>query len=217
MSVEIWPVIHLSNQPAITIENARIAQRCGCPGVFLISMMGKDSEIDPAAAIIRNAVPDLKIGINMLTQTPLEAVSHSIAKGYDATWSDYAWQEDAQDIWGMTFGIKHKFFAAVAMKGETHDEPNPEGSARRAAKYNFVTMTSGSSTGVTAPIEKIKRLRNALGRDYPLAMSGVHPPTADKLVPLTNYWLVATAISDDFYRFNETKLQYLKLQSEVAA
>lgn len=213
MSVEIWPVIHLSTVPAFTFENARIAERCGCPGVFLISMNGQDAMIDPAAQLIRDMVPGLKIGINMLTETPIDSVKHSIDKGYDATWSDYSWQSDADDIGLETFGSRHKFFAAVAMKGETHDEPLPEFSARKACAFGFIPMTSGSSTGVTAPFEKIEMLRKAIGPDAPLAMSGVHPPTADRLVPLTTHWLVATAISDDFYRFNENKLRYLKQQS----
>lgn len=213
MSVEIWPVIHLSGKPVITLENARIAQRCGCPGVFLISMSGQDALIDQAADWIRERVPGLKIGINMLTETPIDSVRHSVAKGYDATWSDYHWQEDAPDIRRAMQWTTHKFFAAVAMKGETHDEPYPEKSAFMAKDHRFIPMTSGSATGVTAPFDKIRNLSYALGSGSSLAMSGVHPPTADKLVPYTSHWLVATAISDDFYRFNESKLRYLKQQS----
>jgi predicted TIM-barrel enzyme len=70
-------------------------------------------------------------------------------------------------------------------------------------------MTSGSGTGVTAPLDKITQLRKAIGTGAPLAMSGVHPPNADRLTPLVTHFLVATCISRDFYTFDETKLQYL--------
>jgi hypothetical protein len=213
MAVEIWPVIHVSLDPVVTIENARIAHRCGCPGVFLISMSGDDSKIDPAAALIRRGVPELKIGINRLTSTPLECVEEALASGYDAAWSDYSWQDQVENICGRIGNTPFKFFAAVAMKGETHDEPYPEKSAFLAKDHGFIPMTSGSGTGVTAPFDKIRNLSYALGSGSPLAMSGVHPPLAHNLVPYTTHWLVATAISKDFYRFDEDKLKYLKTQS----
>lgn len=206
-ALNIWPVIHLSDDRR-TIENAQIAARCGCPGVFLIHMSGDDSKIDPAADLIRRVVPDLKIGINLLSVEPDDAVMHSIACGYDATWSDYAWQHSVIDklIGG---GRHHKFFAAVAMKGETHNEPDPEASAREAVARGFIPMTSGNGTGVTAPLDKIKRLRGAIGPDAPLAMSGVNPNRAYQLRGLATHFLVATCISRDFYSFEESKLRYL--------
>jgi hypothetical protein len=207
MSVEVWPVIHLSGALSVTLNNSQIAQRCGCPGVFLISMHGKDALIDPAADMIRREVPGLKIGINMLTESPLDSVLHSIAMGYDATWSDYAWQVESDGIYDLC-RAGHKFFAAVAMKGETHDEITPEVSALDAYLMGFVPMTSGSGTGVPAPHDKIERLRKAIGPDGPLAMSGVHPPF-ERLAALTTHWLVATAISSDFYHFDEAKLHAL--------
>jgi predicted TIM-barrel enzyme len=202
----IWPVIHLKDDNR-TIANAQVAARCGCPGVFLIAMNGDDTMIDPAAKLIRREVPDLKIGINMLSAAPAFAVCHSINHGYDATWSDYAWQDSVIE---KHIGSRdHKFFAAVAMKGETHDEPNPEASAREAVARGFIPMTSGSGTGVTAPLDKIKRLRAAIGPDAPLAMSGVNPNRAYQLTPLATHFLVATCISSDFYTFEESKLRYL--------
>jgi hypothetical protein len=202
----VWPVIHLRDDKH-TIHNAAMAARCGCPGVFLISMGGDDSLVDPAAALIRREVPNLKIGINMLSMDPAYAVRHSIDSGYDATWSDYTWQNER--IEHLTYGGDHQFFAAVAMKGMTHNEPDPEASAREAVALGFIPMTSGSGTGVTAPIGKIRRLREAIGPDAPLAMSGVNPPHAHLLTPLATHFLVATCISRDFYTFEESKLQYL--------
>ena len=207
----IWPVIHLSDHPSLTVSNAEMAARCGCPGVFLIAMNGDDSMIDPAAKLIRSEVPSLKVGINMLQTGPADAVRHSIDHGYDATWSDYAWQEDE-----VRLKHGHQFFAAVAMKGETYNEPDPEASAREAVACGFIPMTSGSGTGITAPINKIKMLRNAIGPDAPLAMSGVNPPHAHLLTPMATHFLVATCISSDFYTFDETMLQYLAAKTRGA-
>jgi hypothetical protein len=203
---DIWPVIHLLDEKH-TIHNAEIAARCDCPGVFLIAMNGDDSMIDPAADLIRREVPGLKVGINMLSLDPALAVIHAISRGYDATWSDYGWQHSI--IEKLIGGRDHKFFAAVAMKGETHNEPDPEASAREAVARGFIPMTSGHGTGVTAPLAKIKRLRAAIGPDAPLAMSGVNPNRAYQLTPLASHFLVATCISRDFYSFEESKLRYL--------
>ena len=206
---EIWPVIHLSDDRR-TIINARIAAACGCPGVFLIAMDGDDEKIDPAAALIRREFPALKIGINQLSKLPLSSVWESLDRGYDATWSDYSWQP-ADDIHRLLTRrvTGHKFFAAVAFKGPTYRERDPEASAREAVARGFIPMTSGHGTGVTAPFEKIERLRQAIGPGAPLAMSGVNPPTADRLAPLVTHMLVATCISKDFYEFDEMKLSYL--------
>jgi hypothetical protein len=136
MTVEIWPVIHVSPDSNITLENADIAQRCGCPGVFLISMSGEDRFTDVHAQLIREQFK-LKIGVNLLTMSPFETVEHSLAQGYEASWSDYSWRGERESIRRLIEGSNHKFFAAVAMKGETHDEPNPEQSARIAEDHGI--------------------------------------------------------------------------------
>ena len=109
-------------------------------------------------------------------------------------------------------------FALLVSQDAATFEPKPfrkfclchlELSAREAVARGFIPMTSGSGTGVTAPFEKIERLRKAIGPAAPLAMSGVHPPHADRLVPLVTHFLVATCISRDFYTFDEAMLQYL--------
>lgn len=211
---DIWPVIHLSDNEGLTVQNARVAARCGCPGVFLISMSGNDELLDPAAKLIRREVPALKIGINALMSDPGDAVRRSLNHGYDATWSDYAWQHTDVDRLIKINGGEHKFFAAVAFKGETHNEADPHASAREAVARGFIPMTSGSGTGVTAPFEKIERLRGAIGPGVPLAMSGVNPHnTAARLAPLVTHFLVATCISRDFYTFDEAMLRYLITQT----
>lgn len=209
-ALNIWPVIHLSDDRR-TIENAEIAARCGCPGVFLISMSGLDWQVDPAAELIRREVPSLKIGINLLKPDPAFSVRHSIERGYDATWSDYSWRDEE-----VRLKHGHQFFAAVAFKGETHNEPDAEASAREAVARGFIPMTSGAGTGVTAPLDKIKRLRAAIGPDAPLAMSGVNPNRAYQLRGLATHFLVATCISRDFYSFEESKLRYLIKQSHLS-
>jgi predicted TIM-barrel enzyme len=168
--------------------------------------------IAPAARLIRRGVPGLKIGINMLRSRPFDAVLHSINAGFDATWSDYDWRDERIDLI-RDADSDHKFFAAVAFKGQTHNEPDPEGSAREAVARGFIPMTSGNGTGVTAPLGKIRRLRAAIGPNAPLAMSGINPNRAYQLRGLATHFLVATCISLDFYTFDESKLRYLINQS----
>jgi hypothetical protein len=203
MTPQVWPVIHLSYDRR-NVENAQIAARCGCSGVFLISMSGRDEQVDPAANLIRRVVPDLKVGINLLTMDPALAVIHAINHGYDATWSDYAWQHTY--IEKLIDGRDHQFFAAVGFKGETYNEADPKASARQAVARGFIPMTSGSGTGIAASISKIASMRNAVGPDAPLAMSGVDVARMDELAPLVSHFLIATCVSKNFYEFDEAML-----------
>ena len=204
MTPQVWPVIHLSDDRR-TIANANIAARCGCPGVFLIAMDGDDAKIAPAARLIRRGVPSLKIGANRLRSEPFDALLDNLNAGYDATWSDYTWQHEQLELI-RDADSDHLFFAAVAMKGETHNEPDPEGSAREAVARGFIPKTSGSGTGIAAPIKKITNMRKAIGPDAPLAMSGVDVSRMSELAPLVSHFLIATCISKNFYEFDEAML-----------
>jgi len=196
---QVWPVIHVRDS-LTSIANARIAQACGCAGVFLISMSGNDRLLKPVKAAINRAVPGFKVGANFLSLDCDQAVTRSLADGYDATWADDAWQH--HDINAGS----HPFFAAVAFKGSTYRDPFPKQTAREAVARGFIPMTSGAGTGVAAPVSKIAGLREALGPDAPLAMSGVDVARMDDLAPLVSHFLIATCISKDFYQFDEAML-----------
>jgi hypothetical protein len=201
MTPQVWPVIHVRDTKTAA-ANARIAQACGCTGVFLISMHGDDRTLKPVKAALNRLLPGFKVGANFLSLDCDQAVLRSIADGYDATWADDAWQHTDIHQWSGS----HPFFAAVAFKGSTYRDPHPDRTAREAVARGFIPMTSGSGTGVAASISKIAGLREALGPDAPLAMSGVDVSRMDELAPLVSHFLIATCISKDFYQFDEAML-----------
>jgi predicted TIM-barrel enzyme len=103
----------------------------------------------------------------------------------------------------------HLVFAGVAFKHQ-RPEPNPELAARMADKFGFIASTSGSATGVAAEVDKIARLRTALG-DAPLAIaSGVTPENVHEYAPHLSHILVATGVSESFHEFDYEKLYRLR-------
>lgn len=201
---EVWPVIHVRDLPT-SIRNASIAQSCGCSGVFLISMHGADDELVPVKAGLNRLLPGFKVGANFLSMDCDVAVTRSLMDGYDATWADDAWQDT--NVHDLIRPSRHPFFAAVAFKGSTYHDPHPDRTAREAVARGFIPMTSGSGTGVAASISKIARLREAIGPDAPLAMSGVDVARMDELAPLVSHFLIATCVSKNFYEFDEAMLR----------
>jgi hypothetical protein len=196
---EVWPVIHLRNART-SILNAGIAQDCGASGVFLISMHGHDDSLASHRAALKREFPDLKVGANYLTKGSGASIQRSLKEGFDATWSDYDWDD-------VPFCDPRPFFAPVAFKGQTYNNPNPGEDAREAVLRGFIPMTSGSGTGVSAPIYKIEKLREAIGPDAPLAMSGVDVKRLNILAELVTHFLIATCISKDFYEFDRAMLR----------
>jgi len=199
---QVWPVIHLRDKH-VALRNAEIAHGCGCPGVLLIQMMGRDEIIDEAAAYIRKVLPHLKIGANRLSSSAIDSMNHNVAMGLDATWCD------GGDWKTIKVPANHLFFAPVAFKGSTYNDANPEQAAKFAALNSFIPTTSGPTTGAEAPLEKIARLRSALHPKSPLAMSGITFANVPTLRTMVTHFLVATSISSDFYNFDKRKLNTL--------
>jgi predicted TIM-barrel enzyme len=72
-----------------------------------------------------------------------------------------------------------------------------------------VVTTSGPGTGLPANVEKISRMKQALG-DFPLAIaSGITSENIHKYLPYATCFLVATGISKDFHSIDPERLRVL--------
>jgi uncharacterized protein len=177
---QVWPVIHLAGRE-LALKNAAIAARCGAAGVFVISMDGRDDDIDPVAAEIKAEFPDLKVGVNYLTLPASVALIRSMVLGMDATWSDKPGVRSDRITDGAfeTAGLlaarpQHLFFGSVAFKYQPVDT-DPGAAATSALQLGMIPTTSGEATGQAPAVAKLRGMRNALGAG-PLALaSGVTP------------------------------------------
>lgn len=217
--IEVWPVIHVRDREQ-ALECAELAFHCNCAGAMIISMSGGDEGLDPIGAAIRETFPNLKLGVNYLTERPGDALVRSLNRGYAATWTDCQMFTRGETSPEAVYcdrllqrlennAAPHKFFVAVAFKGQAPD-PFPGDSANVAAFAGFIPTTSGPATGFAPDIEKVASIRRRLDRKDPLAIaSGVTPENIGAFASHITHALVATGISKDFHHFDEAKLRAL--------
>lgn len=212
---EVWPVIHVLSS-RLALSAADLAAKHGCSGVFLISMDGYDSRLDPISADIRQRFPELSIGVNYLTLSADQGLKRSLEQGYQATWTDDAGLHSTGAIDPaaacrllLQQQSNHPFFGAVDFKGQRRD-PDPGKAAMLALEHGMIPTTSGSRTGVAPPSQKLATIRAAIGSDAPLAVaSGITPENVGELGAFVSHILISTGISADFHTFSEVKLASL--------
>jgi hypothetical protein len=224
MVTKVMPVIHYDTVRQ-ALDNAAIVDRCGCPGVFLISMDGRDDELDQAIMAVKHRFPNLRVGGNFLSLGPLDALKRCLDLEIHATWSDKPGvtsagaNDDALAIRNLLLeNPDHDFFGSVAFKYQ-RAEPDPAKAAVNALDLCMIPTTSGAATGVAADVEKLAKMKTALGIN-PLALaSGVSPDNAHLFIPHVDYFLVSTHISEtpDSPMLSETKLRALMAVVNAAA
>lgn len=199
-TTQVWPVIHYETIRQ-ALDNAAIVARCGCPGVFLISMDGRDDELDQAIVAVKARFPELKVGGNFLTQGPLAALQRCLDLDIDATWTDNAGvtsfgpnDEALQIAQLLQEHPAHMFFGSVAFKGQA-PEKFPAQAGVAATNLGMIATTSGPATGKAVDVAKLADMKAALG-DQPLGLaSGISPDNAHLFTPYVDYFLVATHVS----------------------
>lgn len=219
---QVWPVIHYDTIRQAQY-NAAMAEHCGCPGVFLISMDGRDDELDQALMAVKSTFPRLKVGANFLSLGPLEALARSLEMSLDATWTDRpgVTSGDTSDTaievaWLLAEHPEHLYFGSVAFKYQAI-ELFPSKAAVEAAKLGMIATTSGTATGVAIDVAKLAAMRAALesnslhGAGKLALASGVSPENAHLFTPYVHYLLVSTHISEspDSPMLSEQKLRAL--------
>jgi hypothetical protein len=201
MKTQVFPVIHY-NTIRQSLDNAAIAERCGCPGVFLISMDGRDDELDQAIMAVKYRFTNLQVGANFLTLGPLAALTRSLELDINATWTDRPGvNSTGPSTEALAVGERlrknpdHQFFGSVAFKYQA-PERFPAQAAIAASNQGMIATTSGPGTGEAADVSKLADMKESLGA-LPLALaSGVSPDNVHLFLPYVDYIFVATHISE---------------------
>lgn len=207
---QIIPVIHYKND-GLTIEQAIIANAFKADGIFLISHEGQDLALAPLAKEIKQLLPRLKVGINLLGYNILKCADMAVTHNLDMIWGDQCGvSSKATTPMGLELAQWKKenpnidVFASVAFKYQEL-ETDIEKAAQNAKALGFIPTTSGSMTGSAPSIDKIKTMSNAVNGDLAIA-SGMNYRNVSIFAPYLSHILVSTGISKNEYEFDNDLL-----------
>lgn len=210
MQTLVIPVIHHIEED-LSFHQAMIAKNSGADAIFLISHYNKDSELPNLAVKIKKNL-DINVGLNLLNTNPFESFDICIKNNIDMLWLDNAGVHSINpNKTRMQMLQKNletcpnfKLFAGVAFKYQ-QDEPNPGTAAIMALEHGFIPTTSGQATGSPPTLDKIISMFNRVGPHLAVA-SGMTPENIFEYKKYLKYVLVSTGVSQDEFRFNESKL-----------
>ncbi len=207
--MNVYPVIHYLDRTT-AFEQARLAHRVGAQGVFLISHRGRDTELAEVARGVKLALPGFKVGVNLLSRGPVEAIGMALANELDMVWADRM-GVDSRGLSpvGKTCSVQAQqgsleLFSSVAFKYQP-EEPDPVEAARQALRAGFVPTTSGPGTGQAPTVEKIRAMSEATQGKLAVA-SGMTPENIRLYRPYLSDVLVATGISSDEHHLDASLL-----------
>lgn len=207
----LLPVIHPIDRDA-ALDNIHIAHEAGCRGVFLIDQGMPADEVLELVLLGRARFPSLWIGVNLLGELPAGALRRALeacAGRIDGIWSDDAGIDEdapAQPLGAALLEARRAlewhglYFGGVAFKYQRRvlDEDLAR-AAVTAERYMDVVCTSGPGTGMAAPVNKVRILREALGPDVAVALaSGVTSENVTGYLPWVDACIVGTGIEQRF-------------------
>lgn len=192
----LFAVIHMSIAYDAA-NSADVALRSGADGLFLINQGAAEEWTLDTLASLRENRPGVFLGVNLLGAEPDDTLRvcryHGVVP--DAIWTD-----------GLTPGVSDPdwaglHFGGVAFKGQPSVPKGELGRAYdEATGVCDVPTTSGTATGVPAPVGKIHTLGAAaqsLGRPLAIA-SGITAENVECYLPFANAFLVGTGIEKSF-------------------
>ncbi|MDF8364697.1 hypothetical protein [Achromobacter anxifer] len=202
------------------MNQSELAFDAGAPGVFLISHNQHDAQLAPLGCELKERHPDKFVGVNHLGLSAIDSFTALLRSGLDGMWTDRPGVDSrgVQNKQLFELAREHpalSVFASVAFKYQAADE-NPPQAARHALTAGYLPTTSGSATGVAAPLEKVKFMSAATGGRLAIA-SGMTAANISVLGPYLSHILVATGVSTDEYHFDyELLRQFLGLAAQVS-
>lgn len=210
-------VVHAESQEQVE-RNIKIAFEAGADGVFLVNHRIGFDLLLKIYEEIRDQYPNFWVGLNFLDLSASESLN-IIPNNASGLWVDdagvYEDRSDPIQIARMNWDTRSwnkdwigLYFGGVAFKYQ-RKVSNLALAAKCAMPYMDVITTSGDATGHAPEIEKIMKIREAIG-DFPLAIaSGISESNVGDYLDLTNCFLVATSISDSFTELNPWKMDKL--------
>ena len=211
--MRIIPVIHHLDE-LTSINEASAMRAAGADGIFLISMHGENTSVIETAKQIKEMLPDLPVGINLLGSHYLRAMQAINSYGLNMLWYDSPLTERGLLTLRGEVLAEHKYanpqveiFSTVSFKYQPADL-SPAESVRAALQSGFTPTTSGDATGVAPLFEKIALL--AQGCDNRLAIaSGVTAENIDSFSLFAECILVNTGIARDYFHHSPEALATL--------
>lgn len=211
----VLPVIHVESEEQ-ALRNTEIARESLCDGVFLINHSMSDESLLDIHQIVSEKHPDWWIGVNCLGLTP-DQCFRTVSAKVGGVWADNARIEEDKPEQPYAEKVLETrnlyvpqclYFGGVAFKYQ-RAVADLESACQIAARYMDVVTTSGIGTGHAAEIEKIRRMKPALG-DAPLAIaSGITPENVSDYLPFADCFLVATGISKSFTELDTERVKLL--------
>jgi len=201
--------------------NVEKAMRAGADGAFLVNHGVSYKFVLEWASIIAEKFKDFWIGINLLGLFALEVFDLlPVDTHIKGVWVDDAGINDTLSPHEQSYPqrvcdkiatkFKGIYFGGVAFKYQ-RDAVNVNyiATGNAARNYMDVVTTSGIATGVPADIEKVKKIKMAIGK-VPLALaSGVSSENVHLYSKFVDCFIVPTSVSDSFHELSEVKMQEL--------
>lgn len=211
----LLPVIHVEDERQ-ALREANVAREAHCDGVFLINHAISSRELLKVHEAVTKKFPNWWAGVNCLDLEPVECFE-TISNTVAGVWVDNAHIDERREKQAIAEcvlatrkrkGWRGLYFGGVAFKYQRTVE-DIQTAARTASLYMDVVTTSGPGTGESASVEKIARMKAALGTT-PLAIaSGITPENVSDYLPHADCFLVATGISKSWSEFDPAKVKAL--------
>lgn len=202
--MKIYPVIHYYDETT-SISNAEIAFSHGCDGVFVINMGFEETDaiIPSICKSIKDKFPDMKIGANFLYGGFLPIFIDK-SEHLDMLWTDNIIPDRYDDFIRKELSYRPmEIFESFAFKYKEEDNDFVNTGKTILAKGRIPT-TSGPGTGQAPSLDKILQLKELSS----LALaSGLDPDNIGKFKNYITHALVATGISETFYKFDSIKVR----------
>jgi predicted TIM-barrel enzyme len=194
------PVIHVESWQQ-ALRNADTAREAGADGVFLINHNVPAEMLMQVHRGVSDVHRNWFVGVNRLGLSPQLALD--VGPKVAGVWTDS--KPDVDRVWWPKSCL---YFGGVAFKYQ-RQPAELEVECQAAMRRMDVVTTSGQGTGEPPALEKIIRMRQALG-NFPLAIaSGITPENVEAYLPYVDAFLVATGISSSFTELDPERVRML--------
>lgn len=208
---ELIPVIHTIDHKQV-IYNAELCANNGISKLFLIDHRIDDNSIQKMndyVSYIRHMFPYMEVGVNFLQLDTKDAMIKAEEMELDFLWADKSYidpdsLEKASEI--LDYQKRVWYFGCVAFKYQKQPV-DLQWTCERACELMDVITTSGVGTGKAPSLEKIKSMRNYIGKRKLAIASGVNSENKKMFDEFADYYLVASSIIDNKERIIESKLK----------
>lgn len=193
--MKIIPVIHVLNQEQVN-RNIETILDCGLDSCFLVNHQVSAKAMLAIAEQAKGQYSGISLGLNCLDYTPLEMLQLK-ADYVDMVWTDQtipnkweSWYEGSSKN-----PNKKVIFGGLAFKGQRQPK-NLQQACKDCLITTDVACTSGSGTGIAAPVAKVREIHGYL-EGHPLAIaSGIDVSNIKDFSYYCDYALVASSITD---------------------